>query len=214
MPNEKKPSDAPTASEAPASKPSARPLLDTPFTVKHESSRAPGKKPTPAPDSLGAAVDMFADSVARSAGSLPFVSPSAPPPSSQRTDADVVKGLLTAMDAALRDGDHERAVRAADLALRKQPRLAVALMCKRESSRVLEVAYLKRIGPLAHVPRVRIGDIEHLHLDGPSKFVLSLVDGAASFASVMTVSCMDRLVVLRVLDDLLARGVNDRGGAQ
>jgi hypothetical protein len=121
-------------------------------------------------------------------------------------------GLLTAMDAALRDGDHERAIRAADLALRKQPGLAVAIMCKRESSRVLEAAYLNRIGPLSHVPRVRIVDVAHLHLDARSKFVLSLVDGSATIASVMAASCMDRLVVLRLLDDLIARGVIDRAG--
>lgn len=159
MPNEKKPSGAPTASEAPASKPSARPVLDTPFVVKlHASSDAPGEKATPAPDSLGAAVEMFADSVARSTGSSPPTPPSAPPISS-RTGLEL-KGLLTAMEAALRDGDHERAIRAADLALRKKPGLVVAVMCKKESERVLEADYLKRIGPLSHVSRVRADDAE------------------------------------------------------
>jgi hypothetical protein len=187
-----------------------RPSLDTPFGVKrHESLGVPGDKPTPAPDSLGAAVEIFADSVARSAGSLP--PPSSSPPISSGTGPDM-KALLSAMNAALRDGDHERAIRAADLAMRKQPGLAVAMMCKKESTRVLEAGYLKRIGPLSHVPRTRADDAERNALDAPSKFVLSRVDGAATFAAIISASCMDRLVALRVLDGLIARGMIDRSG--
>lgn len=212
MPNEKKPSGGQFGSDAPAARPSAHPALDTPFAVKlHESSNVPGEKPTPAPDSVGAAVEMFADSVARSADSSPPTRSSAPPISS-RTGLDL-GGLLTAMDAALRDGDHERAIRAADLALRKEPGLVVAVMCKRESSRALEATYLKRVGPLSHVPCVRADDADRIGLDPPSKFVLSLVDGSATFASIIAASCMARLVVLRLLDGLIARGMIDRSGA-
>jgi hypothetical protein len=179
-----------------------RPSLDTPVGAKHrESSSAPGDKPTPAPDSLDAAVEQFAESVARSTSSSP--------PSSGTGE---LKGLFGAMNAALRDGEHERAIRAADLALRKQPGLAVAMMCKKESLRLLEAGYLKRIGPLSHVPSVRADAADRAALDAPSKFVLSLVNGSAAFAAVISASCMERLVALRVLDGLIARGLIDRSG--
>ncbi len=178
--------------------------LDTPFGTQATTTLDRiDQAVTPSPDSLASALQSLADAVTPSRGDHPATSPSQPPLSSEQRLAALLAEMHTALDAR----DHARALHAAEDALRVKPDLAVALMCKRECRRLIESACITRIGSKSQVLRVRVSDVDQLGLDPPSRFVLSLIDGRATIATVIERSMMDRIAVLQFVDELVARGI-------
>jgi hypothetical protein len=70
---------------------------------------------------------------------------------------------------------------------------------------------MARLGPLSRVPRIAVASkaLGGLALDHKAGFVLSLVDGSSSLETILDASGLPQLEVLRVIEDLVARGVLD-----
>jgi hypothetical protein len=70
---------------------------------------------------------------------------------------------------------------------------------------------MARLGPLSRVPRIAVASktMGGLALDHKAGFVLSLVDGSSSLETILDASGLPQLEVLRVIEDLVARGVLD-----
>ncbi len=70
----------------------------------------------------------------------------------------------------------------------------------------IERALIARLGSAASMP-VLVADVTKLNLDHRAAFVLRFLDGMSSVEDILDASGLPRVDVLRVLDDLLTRGV-------
>ena len=93
--------------------------------------------------------------------------------------------------------------------LRHDPQHAEARAAAARCRRQLEAMFASKLGDLRAVPRVQVraGDVIWLDLDHRSGFVLAQVDGSSSFEEILEVSGMERLETMRILTELLAKGV-------
>jgi hypothetical protein len=85
-----------------------------------------------------------------------------------------------------------------------------AARCRQE----LESSYLARVGSLDRTPKLRVAlrDLAKLSLDHRAGFVLSLVDGVSPLEMLLDSSGLPRFDVLRIVVDLLDRGVIELDG--
>jgi hypothetical protein len=75
----------------------------------------------------------------------------------------------------------------------------------------LSTMYGSRIGRLDAVPRVRVQprEVIWLDLDHRAGFVLSQVDGQSTFEEILELTGMERLETMRILADLVGKGIID-----
>jgi len=105
-------------------------------------------------------------------------------------------------------GDFTGALFVAELLLGRDENNASAQACAAASRERLEQIYSSRVGSLTRVPvvAVRENDIRWLGLDHRAGFLLSRVDGRASFEEILDVSGMARLEALKTLVELYEAG--------
>jgi hypothetical protein len=106
-------------------------------------------------------------------------------------------------------GDYAGALTIADLILSAQSDNVLALEFRTNCRAALEDVYAFRLGPLDRVPVVArlpapIGDRS---VDDRIGFLLPHVDGSSSIETILDVCGMPRLDALRILDDLVQRGI-------
>ena len=95
--------------------------------------------------------------------------------------------------------------------LRQVPEHAEAKSAYERSQSRLSTMYGSRIGRLDAVPRVRVQprEVIWLDLDHRAGFVLSQVDGQSSFEEILELTGMERLETMRILADLVGKGIID-----
>lgn len=93
--------------------------------------------------------------------------------------------------------------------LRYDPQNAEARRAFTHARSKLESMYAARLGDTRAVPSMRMppGEVIWLDLDHRAGFVLAQVDGISSFEEIIEVTGMDRLEAMRILCDLLQKGV-------
>jgi hypothetical protein len=106
-------------------------------------------------------------------------------------------------------GDYAGALTMADLILVGQPDNALAREIRAKCRTTLEDVYAFRLGPLDRIPVVvalskRTGNRA---IDNRTGFLLSLIDGSSTLESILIACALPRLDALRILDDLVQRGV-------
>ncbi len=82
----------------------------------------------------------------------------------------------------------------------------VAAIAATEDAREIERKYVARIGALDRVPSLVPEKLASVALDHKTGFVLTRVDGTSTIAQIVDSSGLPRVEVLKVLDDLFARG--------
>lgn len=105
--------------------------------------------------------------------------------------------------------DYAGAITLADLVLADAPENLVALECRSKSSTALEGIYAARLGSMSHSPIVAMSpaQMDGLEIDHRAGFLLSLVDGASTIEAILDMCGMPRLDALRILRELVQRGV-------
>lgn len=93
--------------------------------------------------------------------------------------------------------------------LRYDPQNAEARRARAHARSKLEGMYTAKLGDVRAVPSMRMppGEVIWLDLDHRAGFVLAQVDGISSFEEIIEVTGMDRLEAMRILCDLLQKGV-------
>jgi hypothetical protein len=113
------------------------------------------------------------------------------------------------MHAYLESGDHAQALELAELILADDPANQEARECRQRCRALLEKRYARSLGPLDRTPLVtpagRGRDVQAI--DHRAKFLLSMVDGAASLEEIVEGCGMPRLDALRILHELVVTGV-------
>lgn len=95
--------------------------------------------------------------------------------------------------------------------LRHVPEHPEAKSAYERSQSRLSTMYGSRIGRLDAVPRVRVQprEVIWLDLDHRAGFVLSQVDGQSTFEDILDLTGMERLETMRILADLVGKGIID-----
>lgn len=117
--------------------------------------------------------------------------------------------LEAALAAAEKNGDHEHALVLAEQLLSTSPRDAGVRAAVDRARAGLRSACVAALGGLDGVPVVKTARdaLAALDLDHRAGFLLSHVDGASSFETILDVSGMPELDALRILAELVRRGV-------
>jgi hypothetical protein len=162
-----------------------------------------GSAATSVPDSTSASTS---DSTAESSGhSGRTPAPDAAPVLTQRTIDDPVAEMVDCYSL----GDYAGAIAVADLILEEEPHHLLARECRTNAQNALEGIYATRLGSFDRTPFVALAaaQIDGLAIDHRAGFLLSLVDGSSPIESILDVSGMPRLDALRILNELVHRGV-------
>lgn len=106
-------------------------------------------------------------------------------------------------------GDFSGALAEAEVRLQQDPTDQEAVAYRMRCQEVLTKMWTARLGSLERAVRMLIPEeeIRWLSVDHRAGFVLSLVDGSATFDEILDMSGMQRLEALRILAELLDRGV-------
>lgn len=106
-------------------------------------------------------------------------------------------------------GDYSGSLVIAEAVLGDDPEHVEAKKYAENCRSVLEQMYAARLGALDRVPFVAVASdqLRWLSLDHRSGFVLAHVDGVASLEQILDVSGMARLDALRIIYELVQRGV-------
>jgi hypothetical protein len=117
--------------------------------------------------------------------------------------------MLSRLSELFADAEFEKALALAQSIPDESEDHVVVETCERECRRRLEEQYLARIGPLERTPRLLLRNdaLKSLTLDHRTAFVVSHVDAATSYESLLDVSGLPPFETLRILDRLLALGV-------
>jgi hypothetical protein len=120
----------------------------------------------------------------------------------------VTEALRLAGEAADR-ADLSGAVEAAERALSEDPEGIVAPVILHRHRDLLYRIYELYLGDVTQVPQVfaPLHEITADHLDHREGFLLSRIDGALSFEDILDIAAMPRLDALRILANLLRRGL-------
>jgi hypothetical protein len=205
------PSEPPTQRMAVAD-PMATPLSDDiPVTIDDEmedvlAELGLAKSAAPGPSSESTAESISRPSAATSrsvSDSTP--APEAAPVLTQRTIDDPVVEMVDCYSL----GDYAGAIAVADLILEEEPHHLLARECRTNAQNALEGIYATRLGSFDRTPFVALAaaQIDGLAIDHRAGFLLSLVDGSSPIESILDVSGMPRLDALRILNELVHRGV-------
>lgn len=135
---------------------------------------------------------------------LRTIQASAEPTNAQQTSDK----RIAAMRECFSFGDYAGALTMADVILAAQPDNLLARDIRAKCRTTLEDVYALRLGPLDRIPSIvtlpkKTGNRA---IDNRTGFLLSLIDGAATFEAILDVCGMPRLDALRILDDLVQRG--------
>jgi hypothetical protein len=108
-----------------------------------------------------------------------------------------------------RTGDFEAALEMANIILTKTPGNLLVQQCRDKCGDALAKVYAKNIRPLDRIPLLvaQPAPIDTGAIDHRTGFLLSLVDGSCTLEAIVEVCGMPRLDALRILDDLVQRGV-------
>jgi hypothetical protein len=106
-------------------------------------------------------------------------------------------------------GDYAGALTIADLVLAAQPDNLVAREFRTNCRTALEDVYAFRLGPMERIPVVvtlpeKTGSGA---VDPRSRFLLTLIDGSLTLEAIVDVCGLPRLDALRILNDLVLRGI-------
>jgi hypothetical protein len=106
-------------------------------------------------------------------------------------------------------GDYAGALDVAELILIDEPENRLAGQCRNDCLAELEGDYLRELGPLDAVPVAAAGTAggDGAAIDHRADFLLSLVDGMSSLGEIVESCGMPRLDALRILQELVRRGV-------
>ncbi len=123
----------------------------------------------------------------------------------QQTDAE----RIAAMRACFSFGDYAGALTMADLILLGQPDNLLAREIRANCRTTLEDVYALRLGPLDRVPVVvMLPKLDPQRaIDSRTGFLLSLIDGSSTLEAILDVCGQPRLDALRLLDDMVQRGI-------
>ncbi len=145
----------------------------------------------PEPDSASALLRTIEDSP---------VSSKAPPKDDERT---------AALRASFSFGDYAGALTMADAILVGQPDNLVARDIRAKCRTTLEDVYALRLESIDRIPVVAMlpNVTPHGAIDSRTGFLLSLIDGSSTLEAILDVCGQSRLDALRILDDLVQRGI-------
>jgi hypothetical protein len=104
-------------------------------------------------------------------------------------------------------GDYADALDVAELILIEDPANRLAGGCRDDCRAALERDSLRDLGPINGVPAAVARATAVEHIDHRAGFLLSLVDGKSSLEEVVEACGMPRLDALRILQELVRRGV-------
>lgn len=114
---------------------------------------------------------------------------------------------IAEMREHLAAGDYESALVVADLALAREPGKRDVRAFRADCCRDLEDVYAFRLRPFDRVPML-VGPREQTEALGiDTGVVVSLIDGSATLESIVESCFMPRFDVLRILHDLVERGI-------
>ena len=133
------------------------------------------------------------------------IDPAARPSKTQRTIDDPIAEMRDCNSS----GDYEGALAMADLILAARPDNLLAHEFRANCCAALEDVYAFRLGALNCIPVVvRLpAQAESPYVDHRTGFVLSLIDGSSTLETIVDASGMPKSDALRILHDLLERGV-------
>jgi hypothetical protein len=129
------------------------------------------------------------------------------PVSSRAPQADDER--IAALRASFSFGDYAGALTIADLILVGQPDNLLARDVRAKCRTTLEDVYALRLGPLDRTPVVAMLPklTRQRPIDTRTGFLLSLIDGSSTLEAILDVCGQPRLDALRILDDLVKRGI-------
>jgi hypothetical protein len=120
--------------------------------------------------------------------------------------------ITTLLDRAAewnRQGDHERAVAAVDLALSEDPSSALAQKLIHRNRDAIMAAFQHYLGDLERVPALArpLHELGSAPISPRAAFLLSRIDGTLTLDEILDVSGMPRLEAFRYLCQLFLRGI-------
>ncbi|MFC1609353.1 hypothetical protein ACFL6C_00205 [Myxococcota bacterium] len=122
--------------------------------------------------------------------------------------AELVRGEVKLKDLLDLD-DFTGALEAADALLEMDAEHVFALAARKKCRETLQRMYESKIGALTTVPSVKMPpeQVIWLDLDHRSGFILAQVDGVSTYDELVELTGMDRLEALRIMAQLVAKGV-------
>ena len=151
--------------------------------------------------------------VAQSSGGLDLVLV----PTSERSQTSLPPAEIVQGENRLKEflnlDDFTGALAVADELLQRDSGHELALVARARCRDVLKGMYESKIGDLLGVPRVLVPpeQVIWLDLDHRSGFILAQVDGVSTYDELMELSGMDRLEALRIISQLVQKGVIGKG---
>jgi hypothetical protein len=131
-------------------------------------------------------------------------------PPSDRTTLRVGDDPVEEMRESFSLGDYARALTIADRIMSTQPNHPIARTFRADGCAALEDVYAFRLGPMDRIPVVaKVPALTDplFAKDHRSGFLLSLIDGSSTLETIIESCGMPRLDALRLLYELLQRGV-------
>jgi len=186
-------------------------VLQAPIAVPPSPSavpRSPDDGPWGGATALGPAIE-----VAQSSGGLDLVLV----PTSERSQTSLPPAEIVQGENRLKEflnlDDFTGALAVADELLQRDSGHELALVARARCRDVLKGMYESKIGDLLGVPRVLVPpeQVIWLDLDHRSGFILAQVDGVSTYDELMELSGMDRLEALRIISQLVQKGVIGKG---
>jgi hypothetical protein len=176
---------------------------DIPVTIDDEMDEVLADRGLAKSAAPGPSAESAAESTSRPSGSA--AGADAAPVLTQRTIDDPVAEMVDCYSL----GDYAGAIAVADLILEEEPHHLLARECRTNAQNALEGIYATRLGSFDRMPFVALAaaQIDGLAIDHRAGFLLSLVDGSSPIESILDVSGMPRLDALRILNELVHRGV-------
>jgi hypothetical protein len=137
--------------------------------------------------------------------------PSMPPPFVPgQTGTRMIEPVRSRLRAELARGNYEEARVAALELLARDPTDTEAFELCESCHDYLFREYVDRLGSLTSVPMVRLAAdemVKGVDVDHRAGFILHLIDGTSNVETVLDACGMDRLDALRILHELVERGI-------
>jgi hypothetical protein len=201
------PSSAPATRRHPSSLSALDDPLDMEIAWSATSETAAANGSLRKPDDEPAPRSFSPSSIERAL--LGFVEDPEAPVVSERDMGDPTAYMLDRFSL----GDYADALDVAELILIDDPANRLAAQCRNDCREALEADPLGNLGPLDAVPvaAARAAGGDGSAIDHRADFLLSLVDGKSSLDEIVKSCGMPRLDALRILQELVRRGVVEIG---
>jgi len=119
------------------------------------------------------------------------------------------RALIAELGDRFANGDYEGALALAESVDPEDDAHPVAAFCAKRCREALEAVFVDRVGGVGHAPRLLLSGeaLRSARLDHRAGFIVALVDGRTRVEEIVDASAMTRFDALRILDDLVARGI-------